>query len=81
MKLSSLYFNYIKNEGVIRLMFVAGCVCSLPLLTIPFIEDASMSTYEGFFGWLFCVLIAFYWPFVIAAPVKFIKDGFKKSKK
>ena len=81
MKLSSLYFNYIKNEGVIRLMFVAGCICSLPLLTIPINEASSMSTYEGFSEWLFCVLIAFYWPFVIAAPIKFIKDGFKKSKK
>ena len=76
MKLSSLYFNYIKNEGVIRLMFVAGCICSL-----SFVEDASMRIYESFFEWLFCVLIAFYWPFVIAAPIKFIKDGFKKSKK
>ena len=80
MKLSNLYFNYIKNEGVIRLIFVVGCICSLPLLTMS-VEDASMSTYEGFFEWLFCVLIAFYWPFVIAAPIKFIKDGFKKSKK
>lgn len=80
MKLSSLYFNYIKNEGVIRLMFVVGCICSLPLLLLPFV-DGSMSDYEGFFEWLFCVLIAFYWPFVIAAPIKFIKDGFKKSKK
>lgn len=77
MKLSSLYFNYIKNEGVIRLMFVAGCICSLPLLTLPIVSGDE----EDFFEWLFCVLIAFYWPFVIAAPIKFIKDGFKKSKK
>lgn len=76
MKLSSLYFNYIKNEGVIRLMFVAGCICSL-----AFVEDAPMRIYESFSEWLFCALIAFYWPFVIAAPIKFIKDGFKKSKK
>lgn len=76
MKLSSLYFNYIKNEGVIRLMFVAGCIWGLPMLTLPIVSGDG-----GDFEWLFCVLIAFYWPFVIAAPIKFIKDGFKKSKK
>ena len=81
MKLSNLYFNYIKNEGVIRLIFVVGCICSLPLLiTVPF-GDVDMRDYGEFFEWLFCVLIAFYWPFIIAAPMKFIKDGFKKSKK
>ena len=80
MKLSNLYFNYIKNEGVIRLIFVVGCICSLPLLIIPF-GDGDMRDYGEFFEWLFCVLIAFYWPFIIAAPMKFIKDGFKKSKK
>ena len=79
MKLSNLYFNYIKNEGVIRLIFVVGCICSLPLLIM--VGDGDMRDYGGFFEWLFCVLIAFYWPFVIAAPIKFIKDGFKKSKK
>lgn len=81
MKLSNLYFNYIKNEGVIRLIFVVGCICSLPLLVSVLFGGGDIYDYEDFFEWLFCVLIAFYWPFVIAAPIKFIKDGFKKSKK
>lgn len=81
MKLSNLYFNYIKNEGVIRLMFVVGCICSLPLLIVVPFGDGDIRDYGGFFGWLFCITLIFYWPFVIAAPIKFIKDGFKKSKK
>lgn len=81
MKLSNLYFNYIKNEGVIRLIFVVGCICSLPLLVGGVFDGAIMSNCGEFFEWLFCIILAFYWPFIITAPMKFIKDGFKKSKK
>lgn len=79
MKLSSLYFNYIKNEGTVRLLVVLGCICITPIIVSTFTDHLLRDW--GLNEWLLNTVFWFYVPFLIAAPIKFIKDGFEKSKK
>ena len=74
MKLSKLYFNYFKNEGTVRLMFVLGCFFAFCEIWVCYTVGYPASEYLWTIFW-------FYLPFLICAPIKFIRDGYKKSSK